>query len=314
LTLASGFNAPAKALSNTFAVDPDFRVSYAHNWQVSVQRDLPASLTVIATYLGTKGSRLMQELVPNTYPIGVPNPCASCPSGFVYLTSDGTSLKNAAQLQVRRRLRQGLMAVANYTFSKATDDAAAFTTADLNGGVIAQNWLDLDAERARSSFDQRHLLTAQVEYAGTAFLRNWVFTSQLTVGSGLPATPLYLASIAGTGLTGALRASYTGAPVDDAPAGFFVNPAAFAAPAPGEWGNAGRNSITGPAQFSLNTGITRTFVLSNRWSMDWRIDATNLLNRVTYSSLNTIVSSPQFGLPNRANSMRKLLSSLRVRF
>ena len=96
--------------------------------------------------------------------------------------------------------------------------------------------------------------------------------------------------------------------------GIYVNPAAFAAPAPGEWGNAGRNSITGPAQFSLNTGITRTFLISNRWSMDWRIDATNILNRVTYSGLNTIVGSPQFGLPNRANAMRKLLSSLRVRF
>jgi hypothetical protein len=314
LTLANGFNAPAKALSNTFAVDPDFRVSYAHNWQVSVQRDLPASLTVIATYLGTKGSHLMQEFVPNTYPIGAANPCPSCPSGFVYLTSNGSSLKNAAQLQVRRRLRQGLMAVANYTYSKATDNAAAFTTADLNGGVIAQNWLDLDAERAPSAFDQRHLLTAQVEYAGTSFLRNWVFTSQLTVGSGLPLTPLYLTSLAGTGLTGALRASYTGEPVDAAPPGFYVNPAAFGTPVPGEWGNAGRNSITGPAQFSLNTGITRTFLISNRWSLDWRIDATNILNRVTYSGLNTIVGSPQFGLPNRANAMRKLLSSLRVRF
>jgi hypothetical protein len=48
--------------------------------------------------------------------------------------------------------------------------------------------------------------------------------------------------------------------------------------------------------------------------MDWRIDATNALNRVTYSSLNTIVGGSQFGLPNRANAMRKVLSSLRVRF
>ena len=314
LTLANGFNAPARAVSNTFAVDPDFRVSSAHNWQVSVQRDLPASLTVTATYLGTRGVHLMQEFVPNTYPDGAANPCASCPSGFVYLTSNGTSLKNAGQLQVRRRLRQGLMAVANYTFSKATDDAAAFTTADLNGAAIAQNWLDLGAERAPSSFDQRHLLTAQVEYAGTALLRNWVFTSQLSVGSGLPSTPLFLTSLAGTGLTGALRASYTGAPIDDAPPGYYVNPAAFTAPAQGQWGTAGRNSITGPAQFSLNVGITRTFLLSSRWSMDWRTDATNVLNRVTYSGINTIVGSPQFGLPNRANAMRKLLSSLRVRF
>jgi trimeric autotransporter adhesin len=314
LTIANGFNAPAKPLANTFAVDPDFRVSYAHNWQASVQRDFPASLTVTATYLGTKGSRLMQEFVPNTYPIGASNPCAGCPSGFVYLVSDGRSLKNAGQLQVRRRLRNGLTAVAQYTLSKATDDAAAFTTADLNGAVIAQNWLDLDAEQALSSFDQRHLLTAQVEYSGRGFLRDWTFTSQLSAGSGLPLTPVYLTSLAGTGLTGSIRGSYTGVSVHDAPDGFYVNPAAFAAPAAGEWGTAARNSITGPAQFSLNAGVTRTFVLRGRWSMDWRLDATNVLNTVTYSSLTTTVGSPQFGLPNRANAMRKLLSSLRVRF
>jgi hypothetical protein len=314
LTIADGFTAPAKPLSNTSAVDPDFRVSYAHNWQASIQRDLPASLTVTATYLGTKGSHLMQEFVPNTYPVGAVNPCPACPSGFVYLTSNGASLKNAGQLQVRRRLRNGFAAVAQYTFSKATDNAAAFTTADLNGAVIAQNWLDLDAEHALSSFDQRHLLTVQAEYSGRGLLRDWTFTSQLTAGSGLPLTPVYLTSIAGTGVTGSLRGSYTGAPIDGAASGFYVNPSAFAAPAEGEWGDAGRNSITGPAQFSLNASVTRTLTLRGRWSMDWRLDATNVLNAVTYSSLNTIVGSPQFGLPNRANAMRKLLSSLRVRF
>jgi hypothetical protein len=314
LTLAGGFNTPAEPLSNTFAVDPDFRVSYAHNWQASIQRDLPASLTVTATYLGTKGSNLMQEFVPNTYPIGAANPCPACPNGFVYLTSNGTSLKNAGQLQVRRRLRSGFTAVAQYTFSKATDNAGAFTTADLNGAVIAQNWLDLDAEHALSSFDQRHVLTAQAEYSGRGLLRDWTFTGQLTAGSGLPLTPVYLTSVAGTGLTGSLRGSYSGAPIDDAPAGFYANPAAFAAPAAGEWGNAARNSITGPAQFSLNASVTRTFTLGGRWSMDWRLDATNVLNTVTYSSLNTIIGSAQFGLPNRANAMRKLLSSVRVRF
>ncbi len=41
LTLARRIQrSPSKPLSNTFAVDPDFRVSYAHNWQASVQRDL----------------------------------------------------------------------------------------------------------------------------------------------------------------------------------------------------------------------------------------------------------------------------------
>jgi hypothetical protein len=72
--------------------------------------------------------------------------------------------------------------------------------------------------------------------------------------------------------------------------------------------------VTGPAQFLLNTGVGRTIPSGNRLSVDWRIDATNVLNRVTYASINTIVVSPQFGLPNRANPMRKLQTSLRVRF
>ena len=48
--------------------------------------------------------------------------------------------------------------------------------------------------------------------------------------------------------------------------------------------------------------------------MDWRIDATNILNRVTFSSVNALVGSPQFGLPNGTNQMRRVQTSLRMRF
>jgi hypothetical protein len=48
--------------------------------------------------------------------------------------------------------------------------------------------------------------------------------------------------------------------------------------------------------------------------MDWRIDATNVLNRVTWAGVNTLITSEQFGLPNRTNDMRKLRTSFRFRF
>jgi trimeric autotransporter adhesin len=111
-----------------------------------------------------------------------------------------------------------------------------------------------------------------------------------------------------------VRADYTGAPLKISTPGYYVNPAAFVAPSAGRWGTAARNSVTGPPQFSLNLGVMRTFSLGNRWSADWRLDAVNVLNRVTYSSIETRVGSPQFGLANRANPMRKLQSSLRFRF
>lgn len=146
-----------------------------------------------------------------------------------------------------------------------------------------------------------------------ALVKGWTFTTNLTTGSGMPSSPLYLRSVPGTGVTGPLRASATGVP-DEAPEGYYVNPGAFATPASGQWGDAGRNSVRGPSQFLLNAGVTRTFPLGGRWNLDWRVDATNVLNHVTYSNINTTIGSSQFGLPNRANSMRKLQSTLRLRF
>ena len=141
----------------------------------------------------------------------------------------------------------------------------------------------------------------------------WTVTTQLTVGSGLPLTPIYLAPVAGTGITGTLRASLTGASAE-ATSGYYLNPAAYEAPSAGQWGSAGRHSVSGPAQFSLNAGAGRTFIWSDRFNLDWRLDASNVLNRVTYSSVDTAIESPQFGLPNHANTMRKVQTSLRVRF
>ena len=337
LTLANGFTAAPNTTLNTFAVDPAFRVGYAHNWQVLAQRDLPASLTITATYLGTHGSHLMQEVLPNTVPVGPPNACASClptgasaaagPAGFIYLTSNGHSDRHTGQLQLRRRLRNGLTASAQYALSKAMDDAGAFTGVNTSGSAIAQDWRNPEAEWAPSNFDQRHLLTAQVQYTSGAgvtrgvltdgalakFLRGWTLTSQLTAGSGLPLTPVYLVAVPGTGVTGSTRASVTGATAD-VPDGYYLNPSAYAVPAAGQWGNAGRNSITGPRQFSLDAGLGRTFLWGDRLNLDWRLNATNVLNRVTYAAVNTFVGSPQFGLATTANPMRKVQASLRLRF
>lgn len=326
LTLATGFVTAAGAALNTFAVDPNFRASFAENWQASVQRDLPASLTVTATYLGTRGHRLMQQVLPNTYPLGDTNPCPTCPAGFIYLTSTGRSVRNAGQVQVRRRLRNGFTASVQYTLARATDDAAAFGGAALGGTAIAQNWRDLDAEYSRSAFDQRHNVVIQAQYTTGAgltggtlvdglkgrLLKDWTFVTQITTGSGLPVTPVYLVPV--RGVTGTVRASLTGAPLNAVPDGAYLNPAAYAPPAPGEWGTAARNSISGPAQFAMNAAVARTFRWGSRLNLDWRLDASNVLNTVTYASINGIVGSPQFGLPNRANQMRKLQSSLRLRF
>jgi hypothetical protein len=327
LTLADGFISSA-ALTNTYAVDPNLRVGYAQNWNFSIQRDLPASLTMTALYFGAKGTRGLQEFYPNTYPTDAVNPCPQCPVGFAYVTSNGNSNRESAQIQLRRRLHNGLTATLQYTFSKSIDDASLGGGSNQSGYVVAQNWLNLEAERALSNFDQRHLLSLTAQYStgmgrsGAALLsgwrgaltKDWTVLSQITAGSGLPETPVYYAAVDGTGFAGSIRPDYTGAPLYETPPGLFVNPAAFVPPAPGQWGTAGRNSITGPSQFAWNASIARAFRLKGRMNFDLRVDSMNALNHVTFTSWNVITTSPQFGLPAAANNMRSIQTTLRFHF
>jgi hypothetical protein len=194
--------------------------------------------------------------------------------------------------------------------------------------AIAQNWQDPHADHGRSPFDQRHAFSAQVQYTsgvglhGGAFLggwtgtllKEWTVSSQITAGSGLPQTPVYLAPVPGTSFTGILRPDYTGASLYAAPGGLFLNPAAYAQPAAGTWGNARRSSINGPSTFLMNASVARSVQLKDRYSMDFRIDATNVLNHVTYRGWNTVVNSGAFGIAASANAMRSVQTSLRVRF
>ena len=327
LTLEHGFaSVPADALG-TVAVDPALRVGYLHTWQISAQRELPASLFVVVSYLGSRGQHLLQQILPNTYPPGAANPCASCPAGFAWLTSDGRSTRHAMQVNVRRRLRAGLAASATYTLARAFDDAATFNPGVPPAGAVAQDWLDPEREWGPSSFDQRHLLTAQVQFtsgigaAGGARLdgwigrivKGWTIASDVTAGSSLPLTPIYLAAIRGSGFVG-VRPDFTGAPIDAAPEGAYANASAFTAPVAGAWGTAGRNSMRGAPQFRADLSVARLFAWGDRRSVESRVDVTNVFNVVTFASVYTTVGSPAFGFPSVANPMRKTLLTIRVRF
>jgi len=349
LTLAAGFGC---ASTDTFAINPDYHIGYAQNWQLSVQRDLPFAMQMVATYSGVKGTHGAQEFLPNTYPPNdAANPCPDCPIGFVYRTSGGNSTRQAGQIQLRRRLRDGFTATLDYTYSKSIDDDAQLggqgyvTTSAQNqnaisgsasssSATIAQNWRDLGAERARSTFDQRHLLSLNAQYTsgeglhgGTLMsgwpgrlLKEWTLLGTMSFGTGLPETPVYPVAIPGTGYTNVVRPSLTGAPVYSASGAAHVNALAYEAPAQGEWGTAGRDSITGPNQLTLNSSLARTFRPHGKNYLDLTVNATNLLNHPAFTSWDTIwngasqSSQQQFGRPIAAGAMRSLQTTVRWRF
>jgi hypothetical protein len=299
---------------------------------LSLQQNLSASLVLTATYTGTKGTRQPQEFLPNTYPIGAANPCPACLPGYYYLTSNGNSNKQAGQVSLRRRFHAGLATTFSYTYSKAIDDAnpgASGSSGASSGWTVAQNWLNLAAERGLSNFDQRHLFTAQLQYStgvgvrGGALLsgwrgqifKGWTLLASVNAGTGLPFSPVYSAGVPNTGVSGPLRPEYTGIDVYQASGGRFLNAAAYAAPPPRQWGNAGRNSLTGPNQFTMDGSLQRAF--SDHLNL--RFDASNILNHPNFTAWNNVFNPALsggglFGSPLQPGSMRVIQATVRWSF
>ncbi len=328
LTLQNGFpTLPAATLTNNFGVDRNYRIGYAQIWNLDIQRQIPLGMTMSLDYSGTKGTALNLLEAPNRTARGIR---ISGVQPFTWQTSAGDSIAHAGSLQLRRRLQKGFSIGGTYTFAKAIDNVAG---GGLVTGGLAQDAFDIAAERAAANTDQRHRFTGDYLWelpfgtnkrwlSGAGLLEHafggWQLSGAWTLGSGLPFTPRVLGAVndISSGMSGTLRADATGAPVSiaDPSAARWFNTAAFTAPAPGTFGNAGRNTIRGPAVKSSDMALSKTLQLKDNHSLEVRLQASNVFNIVQYRSIDTTVNSASFGRVTSVAPMRKVQIVLRYRF
>jgi hypothetical protein len=326
LTIQNGLaTTPTNAtVANTYAVQKNYQVGYAQSWSVSVQQNLSRSFFFELSYLGTKGTDLDTETVPNSAAPGSPltsqqRLLINNAQQFTYDSSWGNSIYHAGQVRLMRRFARNMSFNVLYTFSKSIDDSSTFGGV---GNVVAQNPFDLSAERGLSSFNRPNVVTLNYVLSTPAqaswWKRNWTLSGSALLENGTPLTARILgndANVAGTGVVGSGRAEATGLPVEDG-SGYF-NSAAFTLPPPGELGDAGRNTIPGPWSWSLNSAFGRYFTIGGEGSrkrIELRFETTNTLNHVNITNVNTAVGSTQYGLPTTAGAMRTSDVNVRFRF
>jgi hypothetical protein len=213
---------------------------------------------------------------------------------------------------------------------------AAGVSATTNSGTanVAQNPFNLSAERGLSSFNQTHRFTADYLYelpfghdkrwlTGHAPLRavfgDWQWSGDWTIASGLPFTPRILGSVSdvNSGTNGTLRPNVVPGQSTDLPnpsIAEWFNKGAFVAPPAGSYGDARRNSIIGPGSKVFDMAFTKIFPLKEARVLEFRAQATNVLNLVNYSSIDTNLNSPTFGRVIAAGGMRQITLTTRFRF
>ena len=326
LSLSDSLGATTPATTtNNYGIDKDYQLGVAHTWNLDVDRTLARGWTLGGGYTGTRGSHLDILRAPNRDPDGLR---IDGVQPFLWQSSGGASILHAATLRLRKRFSGGVGGSLSYTLARSIDNASS-----VGGGadVVAQDDRNLDAERGLSSFDRRHQVSADilVEFPFgadhrwlngggflAALLSDWSLSAAITAESGTP----YTARIVGSatevarGTSGTLRADVTGAPValDNPTLVRFFNTAAFAPPAPGAFGTAGRNTIIGPGGRQVDARLTRVVRVGRTQAVSVSLTANNLLNAVQYAAIDAVVTSPTFGQVVAVRPMRSV--QLDVRF
>jgi hypothetical protein len=305
------------------------------HWNANVQQSLGSSRILEIAYVGSKGTKLLtardiNQPQPSVLPPGLPVVPRPDPrfDDIDIIESRANSSYHSLQARFQQRFSRGLAALASYTWSKSLDDASNFftSTGDAN---FPQNSYDLRSERGRSNFDVRHRLSFSYTYDlpfghgrqyladngwVTTLLSGWQTFGILTLQSGAPFTVALLSEIDNSG-TGR---SLLGFGANDRP-NVVRNPTlsnptperwfdttAFVFPAPGTFGNAGRNILDGPGYQNFNASLVKRTAITERLNLQLRAEVFNLFNHPNLGFPDNFLGSPSFGRITTARDPRHI--------
>jgi len=285
-----------------FLLDPNLRLPYTVQWNVTWEQGIGKAQTVTLGYVGASGRRL---LIQQSYrPLLADFP--TVPVTLQIMRNLGSSSYSALQVQYQRRLNRGFQALASYTLGTSQDntsDQSALAPPANQGTLLAGNF-------GPSDFDVRHVLSAAVTYdlpkiSGPAVLRtllnDWGLDLLVRYQSAFPLTPT--AGVVSFPDGAAYRPRpdvVSGQPLyinaSTVPGGRRFNRAAFAFPAPGQQGNFPRNGLRGFPASQMDLAVRREFKLKERVRLQLRGELFNLLNHPNFGAPNSDIASGQFGL------------------
>ena len=165
-----------------------------------------------------------------------------------------------------------------YTLSHSIDDASTnFSIEAVNEPPTTSGPFNRKGSRGRSGFDIRHNFVANVVYElpfghGRAF-GGWQISAVASVHSNVPFTPVLafdnadLQSLSTSERPDVAGNPYTGICPNGSRVGTpscWFNPSAFSLPPPGQFGNAGRNSLRGPAFAQFDLGPAKDLPVDGR--------------------------------------------------
>jgi hypothetical protein len=308
-----------------FTVSPNFRAPYVISYNINVQQSLGSKVIAQIGYIGNESRKLLGTVDINqaaTSSLGSPSTTAqayaqqaSRPYFAQYPTygninqlgTIATANYNSLQTTLRLADFHGLSAQANYTWGHSLDDVSA------SRSLLPQNSYDFKSEYGNSDLDTRNNFTASLSYAIPTFSRGprrltegWLVNSLITLHGGQPFTVANSSDTSGTD-ENAQRVDLIGNPTAGVDRSFhpatassgataqWINPAAFASPADGTFGNMRRNQLYGPGFSDVDISLFKTTAITERVRLQLRAEVFNTLNHNNFAPPNSTFGSGGFG-------------------
>lgn len=318
---------------------------YYQRWSFGIQRELPASLILDVSYLGSKGTRLfvnedMNPVVPQTMRI-YPNYAGTYTNtrydvlqgSRLTRTNGGDSNYHSLQIGVDRRMYQGLIFKAAYTWSKLIDNASeVFGVGNVNSPqntALPSIFGGLTMDRGVSLFDRTHravfsysyqlpVLREQRGILGQVF-GGWSVSGVTTFETGVPLNVYNGLDADGIGgnydrpnynpngkpgvravyntssSTGYVNPDAANAPIDPSTA-MYISLPANASTVRVPTGNLGRNTLRVPGINNFNVNFHKTVrVWKERVRTEFRTEFYNIWNHPQYGVASVSPFSPGGG-------------------
>jgi hypothetical protein len=314
---SSGFERSRTVLGSALnALEPDSRLPYTQQWNAGVQHQFGAATLVSATYLGTAGTHLqglinVNQPIPGLTPIAGRRPYPVF-QNILEVADVETSRYQALQLTAEQRLAHGLSFNASYTWSHALDYASAYVV------PVTLPFMDTHNRRldyGNADFDVRHRLVASATYAlpfqSSGFrrriVRGWQMNGIFSLYAGLPFT--VQSATNSLNIAASSRASYIGTSNGSLPESRrslerWFDIAAFSAPASLQFGNVGRNTLSGPGTKELDFSVFKNISLAkdSARSLQFRAESFNLTNTPQFNNPVSTIGAPGAGAITSAGS------------
>jgi hypothetical protein len=280
---------------------------YALQYNLNLEQEVAPGTVLSAGYFGARGNHLLREVEANPFEPALGhryNP--NLPSPLLEDLTDAQSFYNSFQLSISQQHVHNVSWQAFYTLAHSIDDSSGdLNQVDaVNEPPTTQDTFNRKGDRGRSGFDIRNNFVANVVYElpfahKSHLLGGWQVSAIASIHSNVPFTPVLAFDNADVqSLLTAERPDLTGNPYTGVcpngsrvgTASCWFNPSAFALPPPGQFGDAGRNSLRGPTFAEFDLSLEKGFQLTEGTRVTFGAEAYNLLNH------------PNFGVPSNTQS------------